>query len=466
MLTDQMMVDAYTGLGGFRSGDYLVRHPRELDDKYKARKELATYRNYCRKVLGAYVGTLFSAPAKRTGDAPAWVALQANADGVGGPIESVMRRALLLSMLVGTVYLVVDRPAGQARTRADELARAPYVVIRRPTDVAALALDRLGAVARVVFREQAGGAVYGAAMPTDVGFIYRGWDAAQWWVARDALGQDLCTDPETGALMRGQHGLGRVPVIRLHSTELMDLTAERAAPWAEPIVGACLDLFNRHSEARSIERDQTVSTLALPVSDPAEAERIREAGLTIGAANAVMYNPAGGGSPAYFAPPDGPLTLYYAAIAQTVVEIYEIANLEFTGGVAKSGVALAFHFQAANRTLGLFAAALETAERQVGALACAWDGQDAAELQSQYPRTFDVQDLAARLKEDLDALTGGMGVTAERLVRQRMARRVLGDAASPGDYAQIDAELLAGADPYATRIVQEAGLPAATVVTP
>jgi hypothetical protein len=349
------------------------------------------------------------------------------------------------------VYLVVDRPAGQSRSRAEDAGRLPYCVIRQPGTVASLSLDRLGRVLAVVFAE------------TDAtlgGRIYRGWTDQEWWVARDAKGADILADPETGAPMRGVHGLGRPPVVRLHSTELLELTDERAAPWAMGIAAACLDLFNRHSEARSIERDQTVSTLALPVVDQQEADRIRETGLTIGASNAVLYNPAGGSAPAYFAPPDGPLKLYYEAIAATVREIYELANLEFVGGSEASGVALAFHFQSANRTLSLFASALELMEMDLGRLACAWMGQDPGDLRVAYPKSFDVEDLSARLREDLDALSLSLGATAERLIRSRSARRVLGDAASAEDYEQIDAELLAGADPYANRIEQEAGPPA------
>jgi hypothetical protein len=321
--------------------------------------------------------------------------------------------------------------------------------------VAALALDPLGAVVRIVFAEQSGGASYGAGAVSGEP-QYRGWDATRWWVSKDAQGLEILPDPQTGQPQTGEHGLGRPPVVRLHSSEILELTAERAAPWAAGIVAASVDLYNRHSEARSIERDQTVSTLALPVSDLKEADRIREKGITIGASNAVLYNPAGGGKPGYFAPPDGPLTLYYQAIAQTIVEIYQLANLEFVGGVAQSGVAMAFHFAAANRTLSLFAQSLELAEIDVGRLVCDWVGQDSSDLRVVYPRSFEVQDLQARLAEDMDALTMGLGETAERLIRSRAARRVLGDNASAADYEAIDGELAEGADPYGDRVAKAA----------
>jgi hypothetical protein len=126
--------------------------------------------------------------------------------------------------------------------------------------------------------------------------------------------------------------------------------------------------------------------------------------------------------------------------------------------VQQSGVALAFHFQAANDGLGLLAQGCEQTEMEIGRLACAWMGEEPGEdLRVVYPRKFAVDDLAARLAEDADALTMELGATADRLIRSRTARRVLGDNASAGDYEAIDAELLAGVDPYGDRVASEAG---------
>ena len=197
---------------------------------------------------------------------------------------------------------------------------------------------------------------------------------------------------------------------------------------------------------------------ALPVADQTERDRLREFGVTVGAENAVLYDPTNGGVPGYFAPPPDPLTLMYQAIAETVQDIYRLANLEFVGGVQQSGVALAFHFQAANKTLAGFGQRCELAEQHLGRLACRWMGQDpGGDLRVVYPKSFQVEDLAARLSEDMDALTLGLGPTAERLIRARAARRVLGDSAAAQDYEQIDKDLEAGDDPYGDRVEREAG---------
>lgn len=448
LITDQMMLDAYEGAGGFEDGTYLVQHVREEEAAFTRRKELATYRNFVAKVVSAYVDTIYQQPAVRSGDDQPWQDLQANADGTGGAIDDLMSAALTLGLLVSPVYLVVDRPVGVSKTRADDLERRPYVVIRLPGEVEAVKLDRLGNVERIVFRETG----------TDGKPLYRGWDRTRWWLSTDPERDVAPEDLPEGQAASGEHKLGVVPVVRLFGRQPLRKTDVRATAWARGIVAAAVDLFNRHSEARAIERDQTVSTLALPIADASERDRLRKTGITVGAENAVLYDPANGGRPDYFAPPPDPLTLLYQAIADTVQDIYRLANLEFVGGVQQSGVALAFHFQSANKTLAGMAQRCELAEQQLGQLACLWMGKKPGpDLRVVYPKSFQVEDLAARLAEDMDALTMELGDTANRLIRARAARRVLGDSASANDYERIDQELEAGADPYGDRIDKEAG---------
>jgi hypothetical protein len=456
-LTDTQRLDAYRGLGGYADGSYLIQHVRESDDKFGRRKKLAKYLNYPRKVIDAYLGTLFGRPAQRSGEAAAWQALQGNADGLGGQIDDLMRRAELLAMLLGTAYLVVDRPAGASLTRADDLKRLPYVVLRKPGDVASLTLDALGAVESVVFAEAGASTTYGESLSGEAAAEtrYRGWDRTRWWVSSDVAGKELLSGPD-GKPLTGEHGLGRPPVVRHHSTLLVEVTDERASPWAEGLIALADDLYQQWSEKRDLFRSQTFSILILPFKDQSELDRIRENGLAVGTENALPYNPEGGGQPDYLAPPDGPAKLYMEDIAETVKRLYELANLEFTGGVQQSGVALAFHFQAANDGLGLLAQGCEQTEMEIGRLACAWMGEEpGADLRVVYPRKFAVDDLAARLAEDAESLTLELGPTAQRLIRGRSARRVLGDSASAAEYEAIDKELEAGVDPYGDRAAKE-----------
>ena len=459
IITDQMALDAYYGTGGFATGAYLIQHAQELDDDFAARKSVASYRNVLRLVVEAYLGTLFATPATRSGDAPTWAALQRDADGASGKLDDVMERATLLSLLLGTAYLVIDRPPGESRTRADDLARLPYIVLRQPADVASMALDRRGVLTRVVFREAATAAEFGAGASAPE-LVYRGWDQQRWWVSKDALGEQVLTGDDGNALT-AEHGLGLVPVVRLHSTLQLEPQAERAVAWARPLIDIALDGFNRHSEARAIERDQTVSTLALPVGDQQERERIREQGLTIGARNAVMYDPAGGAKPGYFAPPADPLKLLYEAVSETREDMYRQAHLEFAGAVNSSGVALSYQLLMLNRTLAGMARRIEEAEQRCGEIGCLWMGETADDLSTSYPQEFDIDDLLARLDEASQALALDPGPTAARRIKGRAVRQVLGDTATAEDYAEIDAELEAAAlgqtDPYGDRVAMAGG---------
>jgi len=56
---EKFLMDAYTGKGGYLDGTYLIRHPRESDEKFNKRKKLAVYPNYVRKVVDSYLSHLF-----------------------------------------------------------------------------------------------------------------------------------------------------------------------------------------------------------------------------------------------------------------------------------------------------------------------------------------------------------------------------------------------------------------------
>ncbi len=443
-LNDQFYIDAYTGQGGFSTGEYLVAHPREDTDgatsKFERRKALAVYPNYTRKVVDAYLGTLYADPATREGEASAWADLQANADGAGGQIDDLMRRAERLSMLLGTVALLVDRPRGQAATRADEQLLLPYVVIRLPGETEDLSLDDLGNVTRAVFIET------GAE-----GKRYRGWDAQRWWVSEDPEGEKLIV--EDGEALTGEHNLGRTPVVLLSSTERLRNTDKRAAAWAGGICEMNRDLYNQWSELRELFRGQTFSILTLPVKDAQQAEALKD--VTISTENALTYSPEGGGKPGYVSPPPDPVQQYREHIADTIRMIYELANLEFVGGVQQSGVALAFHFQSANRTLSLMGQELERAEIEIGKLACLWR-DDEWDGRSVYPKRFDVEALAQMLQEGMDAITMDLGPTFVALLKKRVARRMLGDGATTAEMEQVDRDIEAQNDEYGDRLAREA----------
>lgn len=435
--SDTFLLDAYAGKGGFLSGKYLVRHGRETDDKYQERQALAEYPNYVRKIVNIYSGFLFQRqPGREASDQYARFA--ANADGAGTAIDMAMLHYQRLAMLVGTVYLIVDKPAQAARTRADE--GSPYLAMRLPGEVTDSKMDAMGRLTRITFVESAGGKPQ-----------YRTFTTEGWTLHKEADG--------SGVIASGRYALGRVPVVRLHSTIPLRATDLRATGWCHDIAQANWSLYNQLSEMRELFRKQTFSILTLPVVDADEAQRLRD--LTISTENALTFNPSGGGEPAYIAPPADPVKLYLEAIAKTVERIYELANLEFIGGVHTSGVAMAYQFQQANQSMVDMAMLTERAEIDIAGLVSAWMGEEWSGVIA-YPRDFNLSNLAAELKDAMDAETLGISPTFDRELKKRLARRMLGHNVSQATMESIDREIESGADPYGDRIQKEAGLPPTT----
>jgi hypothetical protein len=451
--SDLFRLDAYTGQGGFANGAYLAQFPSEGNAKFAYRQAQATYPNYVGKILDVYSGFLWKQPPSReAGDV--YAAFVANADGAGHSLDYLLASYQTLAMLLGTVYLIVDKSADQATTRADE--KPPYLSMRLPSHLVDYAVDAAGTWVYATFSEvqaaPAAGGLLGLVrrwLSGNAGGIgrtvYRTYTSDGWLLSEGPKGQ--------GVIVQGEHKLGRVPVVRLHSKAPLLPSDVRAVPWADPIVQLNYDLYLQRAKITSLFDDQAFSILVLPARDQAERDRLSN--LTLGTSNGLTYDPEGGGKPDFLAPPDGPAKTQMEWYAKTVEEIYRAANFEFVSGAQLSGVALSFHFQEANSALCGLADLCEQAEREVAQLVHAWQGA-AFDGHIAYPRDFNVTDLAQSLQQAMDATALDMGPAFNAALKRRLARQVLGTDTAPGVLAEIDKEIDAQGDPYGDRISQAA----------
>jgi hypothetical protein len=429
--TDQFKLDAFAGTGGFKDGSYIVKFYREDADNYAERKSLSVYPNYVGKMVGVMSGFLWRQAPARTGD-DAYLAFAANADGLNGSLNRLMQTHQRLAMLLGSVYLIVDRPAEPAQASAGPAL--PYIAMRMPSELAASAFDGMGRPTLYAF---------GEAGPDGKATVYRRFEPGGWRLTEDKEG--------TKPISSGEFpwSTGELPVARLNCSAPILPQDLRAPAWADSLIEMNWDMFNLLSELRWLLRSQTFAMLKMPASDPSERERLQD--LTLGTNNMLVYDPANGGEPGFIAPPPDPVAAYEKRIEAALRGIYALANLEFVGAVQPSGAALAFHFQEANQTLGGFAAECEAAELAAARLAALWDGRD-FQGSVAYPRDFDVIDLAAELKQAANAIGLGISPTFDAEVKKRAARQYLGHGAGADTLAGIDNEIEAGGDPYAARI--------------
>lgn len=458
--SDTFLLDSYTGKGGYLTGDYLVPHAREDGEALKERGAVAIYPNYTADIVNTYQGYLWKkTPSRDAGDG--YNRFLRNADGAGNSLDYCLSGWQTLSMIVGTVWIIVDRPQGQPPTRAQQ--PAPYVALRMPGQVVDCRWDAFGVLESITFVESdmaSASALAPAGGPpqTWLGSLvswaglggerrYRHFDRQGWRVSLDAAGKAV--------LAQGGHGLGLVPVVPLHSSRLLLPGQTRADPWAFGTIQLNWGLYNQVSEKRTLFRKQAFSLLTIPVVDDADAERLKD--LTLGTDNALTYNPQGGGQPAYISPQDGPVKNYQADNADLVVQIYKQANLEFIAGVAASGVSLSFQFQKANASMGGLAEQGESCEQGIMRIVSAWEGEQPGRLA--YNREFSLADLKTDLAAALDATNLQVSPTFEKELKKKVARSYLGRDASPQTLAEIDAEIDASGDPYGDRLAQQAGTP-------
>jgi len=451
--SDSFLLDCYMGRGGYLTGRYLVPHKRESLDDLEERAAISVYPNYVRDVVDTYSGYLWKRqPARESGDG--YAAFTLNADGAGHSLDYVLQTDQLIAMVLGSVWLIVDRAPVIPQTRAQQ--PAPYLAMRLPGQVARYKLDSNGQLESITFREVADGAEttpsFGLGMLQSLASLvglgamrYRTFTRTGWKISLDEAGYLVTA--------QGEHKLGRVPVVRLNSTVPLLPGQLRADPWAFGISQLNWSLYNLESEKRTLFRKQTFSILTIPIVDGDEAEKLKD--LTLGTDNALTYNPTGGGKPGYIAPPADPIDQYQKEVDATITGIYKAANLEFIAGVHASAVAMSFQFQKANSSMGLVAAQCEAAEREIAQIVAAWEGEQTGTIS--YPRDFNLTDLSTDLQTALTATTLKISPTFEKELKKRTARQVLGHGVPAATMGIIDSEIDQATDPYGDRMQQQAG---------
>lgn len=396
----QLMWDAYTGLGGFQDGSYLVRYPRETDEKYKRRQQLAFYPNFPKKIVETFASHIFKKPPQRQIESKAYLEFIQNTDKNGTYIDDFMRKLCKLSLVFGTVFVIVDKPQGSALTVAQEkeLGLSPYITVRLPTQVKELEIDIYGRLTKIVFQEE---------------LFLRTFTQNSWEVK----------SIKTNEVYTGEHALGTIPVVAVSWADPLLPTEIFAPPFIHEIAYASKDLYNAISELREILRSTTFPILTLPTKQPV-------GDITVGTENFIAYDPEGGGKPDFIAPPPDPAKIYMEYIQLLIEQIYKLANLEFVMGTSqqKSGVALEFEFQDLNSMLSGIAMNLEQAEYKIAELVARWSGEEGFKGTISYEKDFSYRDIERDLKIAIDALSLQISQTFDSELKKRLARALLPDA--------------------------------------
>ena len=132
---------SYLGGDEFKAGKYLNEYQLELDMEYDNRINFTPIDNHCRNIVSIYSSFLFRvAPTRDYGTLTTEPALEGfikDTDLEGQNFNAFMKNAQTYSSVYGNVWIFVDKPESNAKTRAEELNQGvrPYLNLITPDNV-------------------------------------------------------------------------------------------------------------------------------------------------------------------------------------------------------------------------------------------------------------------------------------------------------------------------------------------
>jgi hypothetical protein len=134
-------IRSYNGGYDYSVGQYLSRYNLEQDNEFNQRLANTPCDNHCKNIIQIYSSFLFRVrPSRDFGemsDEPSLESFLKDADMEGNNFNTVMKQAQNYASIYGHCFMILDKPAIQTNTRAEELEQdiRPYVSIITPENV-------------------------------------------------------------------------------------------------------------------------------------------------------------------------------------------------------------------------------------------------------------------------------------------------------------------------------------------
>lgn len=385
----------------------LVRYPRESDQKYARRNEIAFHSGPMARACSRFTGYLSTRSVTRALPGDLFPRMAEDIDGKANSLDVFWSDFMVQAKARGSMLLLVDMPSALPATLAQQVSerRLPFWTAILPETVTEYAVGDDGKFDFVefegTFRRD------GETIPCEWYFDRATWKAER--AEKDGKGQ-------REVLAEGAHPLRECPVLIF--TEQGDFPA--FGPFAA-LADLMRRLFNAESELDEIIRGATFPMLGIQVPEQTTPDdklaAAKAAGETIGTQNLVVYS---GSAPAWIAPPDGPARVCMDRIAQLKAEIDEVSLNVATPNQRESGLAMSMRFQAINAELARFSGRMEDLERSAWELSRRWLQMQGAPV-IQWPRDFQIADVQIELQILQDMQAAGM--PAEVIAEQQ--RRIV-----------------------------------------
>jgi len=420
---------SYIGGQEYQNGNYLTDYINESENEYARRIQLTPIDNHCRNVVHIYSSFLWRTPPVRVYNSlannPALEQFISDADLDGMSINSFMKQAQIWASVYGNVWIMVDKPQSNARTRAEELDQdiRPYISLFTPENVFDWKWERSASgrfeLTYLKLRES----VERLSDTTTVSY-FRIWtkDTVEYWKS----------DGENDSMIEtSDNPLGVIPAVYLPAarsvtrsigiSDLSDIAYMQKAIYSElSEIEQLIRISNHPSLVKTFDTDASAGAgSVINVSDD-----------TDGKMQPYLLQPSGQN-----------IDSIRASITDKVQAINRMAHMGAVRGteaMTQSGVAMQTEFQMLNAKLSEKADILELAEEQMWTFFCKWiDVKPDVEIF--YPDSFDLRDYDKELMflQQMRA-SGVRSITLMQEIDKQIADLVLDDAKLAKAHSEID----------------------------
>jgi len=362
----QSAIVSYEGSKGFYNGDFLVKHPREDEDKYNNRKDIAYYTNIFKPKVNRYVGYLYKKTPVRTSSNQFIKKILDDVDNGGNSIDIFMSNFATNSKVRGVGLCLVDMSRELPSNLKEQLDNRvlPYLVYIEPERVVKFKLDKYK---KFEFVE------YSDSMLVDdkVVDITRYYDTMKWEVKQ-----------EDKILESGEHNLGICPLV--YFSEDGEFLSYGEFSQASGILKRH---YNLQSELDEILRYQTFPILTLQGDVDT---------LDTGVNNALVYDETAQ-RPEFISPQSQPAQLIQSRLKELEDYISTICYDLNTASGVESGIALDLKFQGLNSSLSKFSLRLEDFERKVFDVVCKYLSIN-NDIEINYAKDFSIIDVTKEIE--------------------------------------------------------------------
>ena len=429
---------SYMGGADYKEGNYLTGYLNEDSKAYGRRLELTPLDNHCRNVVHVYSSFLWRINPTRNFEgmegSPDLEAFLRDSNLDGQNFNSFMREAQIWSSVYGHVWIMVDKPASQVGTRAEELNQGirPYVTLITPENVYDWRWERMPSGRHELVYLKVRESVDRIDGTTTVTY-FREWYKDKVKLTRyDGTSADVIEniDNPIGVIPAVYLPANRSIVRGVGISDISDVAYMQKA------------IYQELSEIEQLIRISNHPTLVKTYDTDASAG----AGAIINMAEDMDA----GLKPYQMQPSGGNLDAIRASISDKIEAINRMAHMGAVRGtetITQSGVAMQTEFQMLNAKLSEKADILELAEEQLWAFYCKWQEHNTHEVNISYPDSFDLRDYAQELQFLQQVRASGVkSVTMLREVDKQIADLVLDDEALAMAHEEINENTVAIGD--------------------